>query len=122
MSAALDRSSSFRAASVSPRRRVYLLVCLYRIACGILLLTVVYATDTRTLPLLQGNWLPLLQGGLLLTICLAYLGFGFFCVAAADRMQRSPGGWLMVVLIGDLAFLIPVLIKLRGSESLGILL
>ena len=124
MSAAVDRSSSYRSAAVSvqPRRRVYLLVCLYRIACGILLLSVVYATDTRTIPLLQGNWMPLLQGGLLLTICLAYLGFGFFCVAAADRMNRSPGGWLMIVLLGDLLFLIPVLLKLRGSESLGILL
>ena len=122
MSAALDRSSSFRSASAQPRRRVYLLVCLYRIACGILLLSVVYATDTRTAPLLQGNWLPLLQGGLLLTICLAYLGFGFFCVAAADRMNRAPGGWLLIVLLGDLLFLVPVLLKLRGTESLGILL
>ena len=121
MSAAVDRSSFFRSQSSAPRR-VYLLVCLYRIACGILLLSVVYATDTRTIPLFQGSWLPLLQGGLLLTICLAYLGFGFFCVAAADRMQRSPGSWLMIVLIGDLIFLVPVLLKLRGSESLGILL
>ena len=116
MSAALDRSSSYRSASAQPRRRVYLLVCLYRIACGILLLSVVYATDTRTAPLLQGNWLPPLQGGLLLTICLAYLGFGFFCVAAADRMNRAPGGWLLVVLIGDLLFLVPVLLKLRGID------
>lgn len=122
MSAATDRSSSFRSVSTAPRRRVYLLVCLYRIACGILLLSVVYATDTRTVPLLQGSWLQLWQGGLLLTICLAYLGFGFFCVAAADRIQRSPGSWLMIVLLGDLLFLVPVLLKLRGSESLGILL
>ena len=122
MSALADRSGALRAAQSMPRRRVFLLVCLYRIACGILLLSVVYATDTRTVPLLQGNWLPALQGGLLLTICLAYLGFGFFCVAAADRMNRAPGGWLLIVLLGDLLFLVPVLLKLRGSESLGILL
>jgi two-component system sensor histidine kinase PilS (NtrC family) len=122
MSAAADRSAPFRSGSAAPRRRVYLLVCLYRIACGILLLSVVYATDASSPALLQGSPPPLFQGGLLLTICLAYLGFAFFCVAAADRMQSAPGGWLLLVLLGDLAFLIPVLLKLRGSESLGILL
>ena len=122
MSALADRSASSRSVSVAPRRRVYLLVCLYRIACGILLLSVVVATDTRSLPILVGNWSALFQGGLLLTICVAYLGFGFFCVAAADRMQRSAGGWLLLVLLGDLAFLVPLLLQLRGSESLGILL
>lgn len=122
MSATADRSAPFRSGSAAPRRRVYLLVCLYRIACGILLLSVVYATDTSSPPPLQGNMLAQVQGGLLLTVCLAYLGFAFFCVAAADRMQQSPGGWLLLVLLGDLAFLVPVLLQLRGSESLGILL
>lgn len=122
MSAIADRSAPFRSGSAAPRRRVYLLVCLYRIACGILLLSVVYATDTSSHPLLQGNMLAQFQGGLLLTVCLVYLGFGFFCVAAVDRMQKSPGGWLLLVLLGDLAFLVPVLLKLGGSESLGILL
>lgn len=122
MSAIADRSAPFRLGSAAPRRRVYLLVCLYRIACGILLLSVVYATDTSSVALLQGTSLAQFQGGLLLAVCLAYLGFGFFCVAAADRMQQSPGGWLLLMLLGDLAFLVPVLLKLRGSESLGILL
>ena len=124
MSAIADRSASTRAGAAAPRRRVYLLVCLYRIACGILLLSVVYATDARSLPafVVQGNLLPLFQGGVLLTICLAYLGFGFFCVAAAERMQRSPAGWLLLVLLGDLVFLIPILLQLRGSETLAILL
>jgi two-component system, NtrC family, sensor histidine kinase PilS len=121
MSAAADRSASSHSGSAAPRRRVYLLVSLYRIACGILLLSVVYATDTQSLPL-QGDLLPLFQGGLLLTVCVAYIAFGFFCVAAADWMQKAPGGWLLLVLLGDLAFLIPVLLQLRGSESLGILL
>ena len=121
MSAAADRSASSHSGSAAPRRRVYLLVSLYRIACGILLLSVVYATDTRSLQL-QGDLLPLFQGGLLLTVCVAYIAFGFFCVAAADRMQKAPGGWLLLVLLGDMAFLMPVLLKLRGSESLGIFL
>ena len=53
MSAIADRSALSRSGYAAPRRRVYLLVCLYRIACGILLLSAVYATDTRSLPLLQ---------------------------------------------------------------------
>ncbi len=114
MSALADRSGSIRSTPSMPRRRVFLLVCLYRIACGILLLSVAYATDTK--------YLPLLQSGLLLTVCVTYLGFGFFCVAVVDRMQKSPGIWLLLALIGDLAFLLPVLVKMRGSESLGILL
>jgi hypothetical protein len=73
-------------AAAAPRRRVFLLVCLYRIACGILLLSVAFATDARSLSR------P--QGGLLLPRCIAYLGFGFLCVAAADRMQRAPMLWL----------------------------
>jgi len=113
MSAIADRSPSIRA-STAPRRRVFLLVCMYRIACGILLLTVAYASDVR--------WLPAPQGTLLLPACIAYIGFGFLCVAIADRMRRLPMPWLLAVLIGDLAFLVPVLLKLKGSESLGILL
>ena len=38
MSALADRSASSRSGSVAPRRRVYLLVCLYRIAAGITLM------------------------------------------------------------------------------------
>jgi two-component system, NtrC family, sensor histidine kinase PilS len=122
MSTIADRSAPSRSGLAAPRRRVYLLVCLYRIACGILLLSVVFATDTGSLPPLQGSGPSPFQGGLLLTVCIAYLGFGFFCVAAADRMQKSPAVWLLLALLGDLVFLIPVLLQLRGSESLGILL
>src|SRR3954470_17335481 len=98
MSALADRSGILRSAPSMPRRRVFLLVCLYRIACGVLLLSVGYATDAK--------YLPLLQGGLLLTVCVTYLGFGFFCVAVVGRMQRSPGIWLLLALIGDLTFLL----------------
>ena len=122
MSGAAATSESFNPGPAAPRRRVYLLVCLYRIACGILLLSVVYATDLRSLPLLQGYLPQVFQGGLLLAGCVAYLGFGFFCVVAADRMQEAPGGGLLLVLLGDLAFLVPVLLTIRGSESLGVLL
>lgn len=103
-----------RSGSAAPLRRVYLLVCTYRIACGVLLLSVAYATDRRLGPFLQGD--------VLLTVCLTYLAFGIFCVAVADRMQKAPGGWLLLILLGDLAFLIPMLLQLGGSESLGILL
>src|SRR5258706_6940722 len=113
MTAIADRAPQIRH-SAGPRRRVFVLVCLYRIACGILLLSVAYATDVRAF----AN--P--QIGLLLPACIAYLGFGFLCVAAADRMLRAPVLWLLAVQFGDLAFLVPVLLKLRGSESLGILL
>ncbi|MEP6702416.1 MAG: ATP-binding protein [Betaproteobacteria bacterium] len=113
MSAAVERAPSIRMSS-APRRRVFVLVCLYRIACGILLLSVAYATDVHVLPSTLGS--------LLLPACIAYLGFGFLCVAAADRMQRAPVWWLLLVLAGDLAFLVPVLLKIKGSESLGILL
>jgi hypothetical protein len=102
MSALADRSASSRSGSVAPRRRVYLLVCLYRIACGILLLSFVLATDTRSLPILAGNWSALFQGGLLLTICVAYLGWVLFCRGgrpdaeigrrlAAAGADRGPG-------------------------------
>jgi two-component system sensor histidine kinase PilS (NtrC family) len=115
MTAVAQRAGQpFRQSAAAPRRRVFLLVCLYRIACGILLLSVVYAADLRTLPI------P--QSGLLLPGCIAYLGFGFLCVAAADRMQRAPLAWLIAVQLGDLAFLMPLLLKVRGSETLGILL
>ncbi|MEO8133233.1 MAG: HAMP domain-containing sensor histidine kinase [Betaproteobacteria bacterium] len=114
MSALADRSGVIRVSPSMPRRRVFLLVCLYRIACGILLLSVAYAADSK--------YLPMVQGGVLLTVCVTYLGFAFFCVAVVDRMQKSPGPWLLLALIGDLAFLLPVLVKMRGSESLGILL
>src|SRR5258706_3203350 len=113
MSAAADRITAVRA-SVAPRRRVFVLNCLYRIACGILLLSVAYAADPRSF--------STLQSGLILPACIAYLGFGFLCVAIADRMLRAPLLWLLIVLAGDLAFLLPVLLKLRGTESLGILL
>src|SRR6188768_3900354 len=103
MSAAIDRSSTYRSASVQPRRRVFMLVCLYRIACGILLLSVAFAADVRQLSAPQAS--------LLLPACIAYLGFGFLCVATADRMQRAPMLWLLVVLIGDLGFLVPVLLN-----------
>ena len=114
MSAAADWSADSRSAAGLPRRRVFLLVCLYRIACGILLLSLVATTDMRTQ--------PTVLGGLLLPVCIAYLGFGFFWVAIADRMQRTPNLWLLLALLGDLAFLVPILAKLRGSESLAILL
>jgi two-component system sensor histidine kinase PilS (NtrC family) len=113
VSAAAERLPPIRQ-SAAPRRRVFLLVCLYRIACGILLLSVAYATDLRPF--------PTQAGGLLLPACIAYLGFGFLCVAAADRTQRSPLLWLLIVQLGDLAFLVPLLAKMRGSETLGILL
>ena len=113
MTAVAERSPSIRF-STAPRRRIFLLVCLYRIACGILLLSVAYATDVRTLPM------PF--AAIVLPVCIAYLGFGFLCVAAADRMQRTPMPWLFLFLVGDLAFLVPVLLKFAGSESLGILL
>ncbi len=99
MATSVERSTSFRSGSTAPRRRVFLLVCIYRIACGILLLSVVYATDSQSLPWLQGAWSSLPQGGLLLTLCLAYLAFGFFCVAAAERMQKAPAGWLLLVVL-----------------------
>ena len=84
MTAVAERTPSIRF-STAPRRRIFLLVCLYRIACGILLLSVAYATDARTLPM------PL--AWLVLPACIAYLGFGFLCVAAADRIQRAPMLW-----------------------------
>src|SRR5258708_40183656 len=54
--------------------------------------------------------------------CTTYLGFVFLCVASAHRMQRAPLLWILGVLIGELSFLLPVILKLKGSESLGILL